>query len=64
MRVLGINAIFHDPAATLVVDGQVVAAGRPMADAPRDALECFGSAPVDMLVLGPYVVRRGKVSGR
>src|SRR5262245_49329111 len=26
MRVLGVNAIFHDPAAALVVDGQVVAA--------------------------------------
>src|SRR5689334_2517751 len=26
MRVLGINAIFHDPAAALIVDGQVVAA--------------------------------------
>jgi carbamoyltransferase len=33
-------------------------AGRPMVDDPRDALECFGSAPVDLLVLGPYVVRR------
>jgi carbamoyltransferase len=26
MRVLGVNAVFHDPAASLVVDGQVVAA--------------------------------------
>lgn len=26
MRVLGVNAIFHDPAAALVVDGQIVAA--------------------------------------
>ena len=25
MRVLGVNAVFHDPAAALVVDGQVVA---------------------------------------
>ena len=33
-------------------------AGRPMVDDPRDALELFGSAPVDLLVLGPYVVRR------
>jgi carbamoyltransferase len=33
-------------------------AGRPMVDDPRDALECFGSAPVDLLVLGPYLVRR------
>ena len=33
-------------------------AGRPMVDDPRDALECFGSAPIDLLVLGPFVVRR------
>lgn len=33
-------------------------AGRPMVDDPRDALECFGSAPVDMLAIGPFVVRR------
>lgn len=26
MRILGINAVFHDPAAALVVDGQIVAA--------------------------------------
>src|SRR3954454_7541055 len=26
MRVLGINAVFHDPAAALVVDGRIVAA--------------------------------------
>jgi carbamoyltransferase len=25
-RVLGINAVFHDPAAALVVDGETVAA--------------------------------------
>jgi carbamoyltransferase len=33
-------------------------AGRPMVDSPRDALECFGSGPLDVLVLGPFVVRR------
>src|SRR5215218_141773 len=26
MRVLGVNAVFHNPAAALVVDGQIVAA--------------------------------------
>ena len=25
---------------------------------PRDALECFGSAPVDLLAIGPFAVRR------
>jgi carbamoyltransferase len=29
-----------------------------MVDDPRDALELFGSAPVDALVLGAHVVRR------
>jgi carbamoyltransferase len=34
-------------------------AGRPMVDSPRDALEVFGSAPLELLVLGSHVVRRG-----
>ncbi|KRE33089.1 carbamoyltransferase [Mycobacterium sp. Soil538] len=33
-------------------------AGRPMVDSPVDALECFGSAPIDVLVLGPFLIRR------
>jgi carbamoyltransferase len=33
-------------------------AGRPMVDSPRDALECFGSTPVDLLAIGPFAVRR------
>jgi carbamoyltransferase len=35
-------------------------AGRPMVDSPRDALECFGSGPIDALVLGPFVVHRNR----
>ncbi|HEX7297741.1 MAG TPA: carbamoyltransferase C-terminal domain-containing protein, partial [Solirubrobacteraceae bacterium] len=42
----------------VVVNTSLNTAGRPMVDAPRDALECFGSAPVDALALGPYLVRR------
>ncbi|MEV4644890.1 carbamoyltransferase C-terminal domain-containing protein [Saccharopolyspora sp. NPDC049357] len=34
-------------------------AGRPMVDSPVDALECFGASPIDLLVIGPFVVRRG-----
>ncbi|ETK31527.1 carbamoyltransferase [Microbispora sp. ATCC PTA-5024] len=45
----------------VVVNTSLNTAGRPMVDDPRDALECFGSAPVDVLVLGPYLVRRGAV---
>jgi carbamoyltransferase len=33
-------------------------AGRPIVDHPRDALECFGSGPIDLLAMGPFVVRR------
>jgi carbamoyltransferase len=33
-------------------------AGRPMVDDVRDALECFGSSPMDALVLGSHLVRR------
>jgi carbamoyltransferase len=42
----------------VVVNTSLNTAGRPMADDPRDALECFGSAPIDLLAIGPYVVRR------
>ncbi|HET9691282.1 MAG TPA: carbamoyltransferase C-terminal domain-containing protein, partial [Acidimicrobiales bacterium] len=38
-------------------------AGRPMVDTPHDALECFGSSPMDMLVLGPYVLRKRAHAG-
>ncbi len=42
----------------VVVNTSLNTAGRPMVDSPRDALECFGSAPVDALALGPFLVRR------
>ncbi|MDQ2678189.1 MAG: carbamoyltransferase [Actinomycetota bacterium] len=41
-----------------VVNTSLNTAGRPMVDTPRDALECFGSAPIDLLAIGPFVVRR------
>ena len=42
----------------VVVNTSLNTAGRPMVDDPRDALECFGSAPVDVLVLGPFLIHR------
>lgn len=33
-------------------------AGRPMVDDPRDALEVYGSTPLDALAIGPYVLSR------
>jgi carbamoyltransferase len=41
-----------------LVNTSLNTAGRPMVDSPTDALECFGSAPVDALAMGPYLVRR------
>jgi carbamoyltransferase len=46
----------------VVVNTSLNTAGRPMVDDPRDALECFGSAPVDLLAIGPFVVRRPPVA--
>jgi len=42
----------------VVVNTSLNTAGRPMVDTPRDALELFGSAPVDVLAIGPFVLRR------
>jgi carbamoyltransferase len=42
----------------VVVNTSLNTAGRPMVDDPRDALECFGSSPVDLLAIGPFVVER------
>jgi len=47
----------------VVVNTSLNTAGRPMVDDPRDALEVFGSAPVDALVLGPHLVRRRDMFG-
>ena len=48
----------------VVVNTSLNTAGRPMVDDPRDALECFGSAPVDLLAIGPFVVRRRAAAAR
>src|SRR3954464_3746134 len=42
MRIMGINAIFHDPAAALIVDGRVVAA----AEEERFSRRKHGKRPV------------------
>jgi len=44
--------------APVVVNTSLNTAGRPMVDSPRDALECFGSAPLDALAIGPFLLRR------
>ena len=42
----------------VLVNTSLNTAGRPMVDDLRDALECFGSTPVDALAMGPFLVRR------
>ena len=44
----------------VLVNTSLNTAGRPIVDDPRDALECFGSAPIDLLAIGPFVVRRAQ----
>ena len=57
-----ISAFEHLTGLPVVVNTSLNTAGRPMVDDPRDALECFGSAPVDALALGPFLVRRAEVT--
>jgi carbamoyltransferase len=45
----------------VVVNTSFNTSGRPMVDSPRDALECFGSSPVDALAIGPFLVRRSRL---
>ena len=53
-----IQAFHRRTGLPVVVNTSLNTAGRPMVDDPRDALELFGSAPVDVLVMGPHLVRR------
>jgi carbamoyltransferase len=45
----------------VVVNTSLNTVGRPMVDDVRDALELFGSAPVDLLAVGPFAVHRSGV---
>ncbi|MET7968277.1 carbamoyltransferase C-terminal domain-containing protein [Micromonospora sp. NPDC005305] len=47
----------------VVVNTSLNTAGRPMVDTPREAMELFGSAPVDLLALGPFAVHRRALGG-
>ncbi|HEY3007567.1 MAG TPA: carbamoyltransferase C-terminal domain-containing protein [Micromonosporaceae bacterium] len=42
----------------VVVNTSLNTAGRPIVDTPREAMELFGSAPVDLLAIGPFAVHR------
>ncbi len=56
-----IQQFFLKTGLPVVINTSLNTAGRPMVDDPRDALELFGSAPVDLLVLGPHLIRRGEL---
>lgn len=47
----------------LLINTSLNTAGRPIVDTPRQALELFASTPIDLLVLGPHVVRRNELFG-
>jgi carbamoyltransferase len=47
----------------VVVNTSLNTAGRPMVDTPREAMELFGSAPVDLLAMGPFAVHRTAAFG-
>ena len=42
----------------VVVNTSLNTSGRPIVDSPADLLELFGSAPVDALAMGPFLVER------
>jgi carbamoyltransferase len=46
----------------VVVNTSLNTAGRPMVDSPQDVLELFGSAPVDLLAIGPFTVARKELA--
>ncbi len=47
-----------------VVNTSLNVAGQPIVDTPRQALELFGAAPIDMLAIGPFAVHRSGAFGR
>jgi len=53
-----LDAVERKTGVPVVVNTSLNTAGRPMVDSPRDALECFGSAPVDALAIGPFLLKR------
>ena len=59
-----LDAVERRTGIPVVVNTSLNTAGRPMVDDPRDALECFGGAPVDALAIGPCLVHRPLLAGR
>ncbi|MBV9439854.1 MAG: carbamoyltransferase, partial [Candidatus Eremiobacteraeota bacterium] len=53
-----LDAVTRHTGVPVVVNTSLNTAGRPMVDSPRDALECYGSTPVDALAIGPFLLER------
>ncbi len=53
-----LRALERRTGVPVAVSTSLNTAGRPMVDDARDALEVFGSAPVDALAIGPFFVQR------
>jgi carbamoyltransferase len=53
-----LDAVDARSGVPVIVNTSLNTADRPIVNDPRDALECFGSAPVDVLAIGPFLVRR------
>lgn len=60
-----LDAFEAETGVPVLVNTSLNTAGRPIVDDPRDALECFGSAPIDLLAIGPFALyRAGSRRGR
>jgi carbamoyltransferase len=53
-----LDAFAERSGVPVVVNTSLNTAGRPMVDSPADALELFGSAPVDAMAIGPFLLER------
>jgi carbamoyltransferase len=53
-----LEAFERSTGVPVVVNTSLNTSGRPIVDSPADVLELFGSAPVDALAMGPFLVRR------
>ncbi|GAA1879875.1 hypothetical protein GCM10009753_03930 [Streptantibioticus ferralitis] len=47
----------------VVINTSFNVAEMPIADHPRDAVACFATTPMDLLVLGPFILLRRDLSG-
>jgi carbamoyltransferase len=54
-----IEAFGRRTGVPLVINTSFNTRGKPIVCTPRDALECFYTSPIDILAMGPFLVRKG-----